>query len=402
MGLVDYSESDDSGSEAGPEAPPAPAPTSKVSQKPSASSKKPFQKVVDRSNPGKIVVNLGQAGSGAASSGNADEPPPAKRARTAGGGRFSGFSSFLPPPKNPNAKPTGVASGSFSGAHGKPKPGVNLRTSAAPGFSREGDEGEGDSTLGATSEDAMGLPPPKKQQAEPSIPEGQLAAEDVKITGKPMMFKPLSVSRKPIKKKTTKADAIPPAAAKLSAVETPSTTEPAPLPKKASLFSVHVEETSEPEPSGPQTNAYQPYFSANDYSGVNAESDVTGDYNSYVPPDSVANATAAAPESLDNVIDGMNLSAAARRELFGREGAPRAGLAASRVVNFNMDTEYQHNEEIRAAGEQQIHNPVRAIQGGKHNLRQLVRNVQDQKEALEDSFAKGRTNRKEASSKYGW
>ncbi|KAH8169645.1 mitotic checkpoint regulator, MAD2B-interacting domain-containing protein [Sarocladium implicatum] len=403
MGLVDYSESDDSGSEAGPQPPPASTAASKTTQKPSTTSKKPFQKVVDRSNPGKIVVNLGQAGSSATSSDNADQPPPAKRARTAGGGRFSGFNSFLPPPKNPNAKPSGGASGSFSGAQGKPKPGVNLRTSAAPGFSRDENEGGDDSTVGATSEDAMGLPPPKKQQlAEPSIPEGQLAAEDVKITGKPMMFKPLSVSRKPAKKKTPKADPIQPAPAKPSVDDKLATAEPAPPPKKTSLFSVHVEEPSEPEPSGPQTSAYEPYFSATDYSGANAESDVTGDYNSYVPPESVANATTAAPESLDNVIDGMNLSAAARRELFGREGAPKAGLAASRVVNFNMDTEYQHNEDLRAAGEQQIHNPVRAIQGGKHNLRQLVRNVQDQKEALEDSFAKGRTNRKEASSKYGW
>lgn len=75
---------------------------------------------------------------------------------------------------------------------------------------------------------------------------------------------------------------------------------------------------------------------------------------------------------------------------------------AKNVINFNMDKEYKHNEAVRASGETQIHNPVRAIQGGKHSLRQLVSNVQNQKDALEDSFAKGKNNRKEASSKYGW
>ncbi|UZP41298.1 hypothetical protein NXS19_009114 [Fusarium pseudograminearum] len=68
-----------------------------------------------------------------------------------------------------------------------------------------------------------------------------------------------------------------------------------------------------------------------------------------------------------------------------------------------MDKEYRHNEEIRAAGEEQTHNPVRAIQGGgKHSLRQLVQNAQSQRDALEDSFAKGKSNRKEAAGKYGW
>ena len=111
--------------------------------------------------------------------------------------------------------------------------------------------------------------------------------------------------------------------------------------------------------------------------------------------------TAPGSESLDNIADDLNLTAAQRRELFGRGGVSTQGV--KRVINFNMDKEYQHNEELRAAGEEVIHNPVRAIQGGgKHSLRQLVQNVQNQREALEDSFAKGKTNRKEASSKYGW
>lgn len=105
-------------------------------------------------------------------------------------------------------------------------------------------------------------------------------------------------------------------------------------------------------------------------------------------------------ESLDTIADDLNLSAAARRELFGRDGG---NFAAKKVVNFNMDKEYQHNENVRAAGDQQAHKAVRSIQGGgKHSLQQLVQNVQNQKEALEDSFAKARSNKKATSSKYGW
>lgn len=110
--------------------------------------------------------------------------------------------------------------------------------------------------------------------------------------------------------------------------------------------------------------------------------------------------TAANTESLDTIADDLNLSAAARRELFGRGGS---NFAAKSVVNFNMDKEYQHNETVRAAGDQQAHKAVRSIQGGgKHSLQQLVQNVQNQKDALEDSFAKARSNKKATSSKYGW
>lgn len=72
------------------------------------------------------------------------------------------------------------------------------------------------------------------------------------------------------------------------------------------------------------------------------------------------------------------------------------------MINFNTDEEYRHNEELRAAGEVVKHNPVRAIAPGKHNLKQLVNAAASQKEALEEAFAKGKSNRQEASSRYGW
>ena len=392
MGLVDYSESD-SESEA-PHKAPAPKTTT-------APGKKPFQKVVDRSNPGKIVINLPQE---TGSSGT--EPvdgPPAKRARTgnAGNSRFSGFNSFLPPPKNANGKPAAVAS---SGGSSKPRPGVNLQTSAAPGFSRGGEDeivmegGDAAPQSGA----GMSLPPPKKP-AEPSIPEGQKAAEDVKLVGKPMMFKPLSVSRNQKKKKTPKpapstSTAPPKDDVRASANGSNHTvaTEPPPPPKKVSLFSMHTEEFADSAPTHNQTGAYEPLFEtqAQTVGPVQPEEELYAQYAQSVPGD-------AGQESLNSVADDLHLSAAERRELFGRNG--ERGLTAKKVINFNMDREYQHNEEVRAAGEQQMHNPVRAIQAaGKNSLKQLVSNAQNQREALEDSFAKGKSIRKEGAGRYGW
>ncbi|RSM04693.1 hypothetical protein CEP52_006663 [Fusarium oligoseptatum] len=80
MGLVDYSDSEGSGSEA--EVPVKTAP------KTASSSKKPFQKVVDRSNPGKIVVNLPQLSNDIP---KRNDEPPAKRAKTKGSGLFFWF-----------------------------------------------------------------------------------------------------------------------------------------------------------------------------------------------------------------------------------------------------------------------------------------------------------------------
>ncbi|KAI8258027.1 hypothetical protein K4K53_005225 [Colletotrichum sp. SAR 10_77] len=384
MGLVDYSES--SGSE--DEAPPQP-----TVAKPAAAgttAKKPFQKVVDRSNPGKIVVNLPSA--------KPDEPPasndepPAKRARTAGGGRFSGFNSFLPPPKNA-AKAAPAQSSSSSSSSSRPV--FQLKTGAEPGFSRDRGDGAGSSDGGG-----LNLPAPKAA-AQPSIPQGMKPEEEVKLVGKPMMFRPLSVARKP-KKKTPSS--VTPTASKTEPAQAPEpapkevvTPAPAPAPKKVSLFSIEPEETpTDPTPTTSGAGAYEPLFETQQDES-NGYADYASQMNYPAPSTAPTNSN-----SLDNIADDLNLSAAARRELFGRQKGGANPQTASRVINFNTDEEYKHNEELRAAGQQQIHNPVRSIAPGKHSLRQLVNQVQTQREALEESFAKGKSNRKEASSRYGW
>ena len=77
-----------------------------------------------------------------------------------------------------------------------------MKTGAAPGFSREPEpdrehtEEQDDEPAYLNEGSGMSLPEPKTAQ------NGEhKAAEEVKLVGKPLMFRPLSVSRKPTKKK---------------------------------------------------------------------------------------------------------------------------------------------------------------------------------------------------------
>jgi hypothetical protein len=398
MGLVDYSDSDASDVEEKPVAKPA-----------TNSSKPAFQKVVDRSNPGKIRVSLPQATL-------KDEPksdePPAKKAKT-GGGTFSGFNSFLPPPKR-TGQPAVTLGGGNAAKMGLGA-GVNLKTGAAPGFSRVAEpeperdyaEDSGDDQreqMSSSNGSGLGLPAPKFAQSEEQKP-----ADEVKLVGKPLMFKPLSVARKPAKKKKQ----LPPGAtAPAAAIANPSTPatprleKPAQRPK-VSLFSMSAEPTSSdiPKPNG----EYQPMLYEHNEEREEAAADQDGlepSYEEYTPTTThIAPPAVPTPpisQSLDDIAGDLNLSAAERRQLFGRQKGGRGMQSATKIINFNTDEEYLHNEELRAAGEQVVHNPVRSIAPGKHSLKQLVNAAQTQKEALEESFAKGKSNRAEASSRYGW
>ncbi|KAE9367764.1 hypothetical protein N431DRAFT_429080 [Stipitochalara longipes BDJ] len=389
MGLVDYSDSDASDVEEAPA--PKPAPTS---------SKPAFQKVVDRSNPGKIRVSLPQS---TANGETTSDEPPTKRVKT-GGGTFSGFNSFLPPPKR-----TGQTNATLGGGNAAKKglgAGVSLKTGSAPGFSREPETErehvENESGSARTNGDSgLSLPPPRVSPVE-----GQKAAEEVVLKGKPTMFKPLSVSRNLPKKKKR----VIPGAGLITPAPTPATPEsknakPAPR-AKVSLFSMSTETETHSLPPG--NGEYQPMMLEVEEAGEEEEVDSFGlepSYEDYTPTTShiapPAVPTPPVSQSLDDIAGDLRLSAAERRQLFGRQKGGR-GQAATKVINFNTDQEYLHNEELRAAGEQVLHNPVRAIAPGKHSLKQLVNAAQSQKEALEESFAKGKSNRAEASSRYGW
>ena len=95
MGLVDYSDSESEGE--------GPAPV--VAE---TAPKRPFEKIVNSAGKGKgkILVSLPSASADTAAAAEGDEERPVKRAKMGGGGRFSGFSSFLPAPKTTAAAAT--------------------------------------------------------------------------------------------------------------------------------------------------------------------------------------------------------------------------------------------------------------------------------------------------------
>lgn len=353
MGLVDYAS--DSDSDVGSPPPqPVPAPTKAPTKTTDGApgGKKPFRKLIDRSDPKKIRVNL-------PGTTNDDAPPepPAKRART-GGGAFSGFNAMLPPPKNLNAGKKPASSS------GEAKPvGTGLRTGSERGFDRGeggGEEGKG-----------------------PEIPEGMKREEDVKLVGKPLMFKPLSVARKSAVKKAVKKASPAPGPATQPAKPAPAPAqkaqEKAPEEEELSLFSLPTAEdaapTADPTP-------YEPYTPLPE------------------PDDLPLPETQSAPQqTVSSLAQDLNLSSSAHRDLFGRAPPPDADF-----LTFDLSKEYTRNEELRQSGELQPVRPTRvAVQGGgKHSLRQLVNAVAGQREALEEGFAKGKEKRREAGGRYGW
>ncbi|KAH8589361.1 mitotic checkpoint regulator, MAD2B-interacting-domain-containing protein [Bisporella sp. PMI_857] len=377
MTLVDYSDSDESDVE-------------QSSAKPATTGKPTFQKVVDRSNPGKIKVSLPSLKN------DAGDEPPAKRIKVGGSGGLCGFNSLLPAPKR-----TGQAAGTSIGGGGVKRglgAGVSLKTGAAPGFSRQPEPAQESYDDNEKEGEAPGVKADVEQQ-KPS---------EVKLVGKPTMFMPLSVSRKPAKKKkTVAAPATPVTTTRTTAAltATPQAAEKPASRPKVSMFSL-APETSALEKSI-ASGEYKPMMLEPEYE-VEEEStqEFEPSYEDYTPNHSFT-APPAVPtppisQSLDDIAGDLNLSAAERRQLFGRQKGGRGVQSATKIINFNTDQEYLHNEELRASGEQVVHNPVRAIAPGKHSLKQLVNAAQSQKDALEESFAKGKSNRAEASSRYGW
>lgn len=389
MALVDYSDSDSSEVE------------ETSSNKPKPNSSKPaFQKLIDRSNPGKIKVNSLQSEVEKDTNG---EQPPAKRAKTGPGG-VGGFNSFLPAPKK-----AGVTQGSALGSGNTKGNGVGtgLRTGAAPAFSREQPEQDKYITSKSDQESSYRGNQSPKGLALPasgaSTLDGDKAPEEVKVVGRPLMFKPLSVSRKPAKKKKID-DALSKTITNSSSITTKA---PEPPRSKVSLFSVAT--VSDEREANRTQGAYQPLIYGIKEEPEEPEVDdneddfAPDDYNGGLEPVPQLSHTTA-PQSLNDIASDLGLSAADRRLLFGRQKGTRTDNmpSASKVINFNTDEEYRHNEELRAKGEQVVHNPVRSIAPGKHSLKQLLNAAQSQKEALEESFAKGKNNRAEASSRYGW
>lgn len=395
MALVAYSDSE--GSDAEPDTPQVPVDKSK---KPDTGTG--FQ--VDRSNPRKIRVALPELKPEQSTDQDAEDGPARKKVRlgAGAGGAFSGFNSLLPAPKRAAEKKGPVAT--------TRKP-FSLKTGAAPGFDRQADAEfklgltENDNLEGGDTVDDIPAAGSLAQPAESTpVPK---AVGEVKLQGNPMMFRPLSVGRPQKKKKAAKpaADSAStsttstsiPAAANPQPTAVQPTAAPAPPPKpKVSLFSLSSadsEDHAETQPAA--TGTYEPLVYTTEAEAGLAFEPEAATAEAYANP-----STTSVSSSLDNIANDLNLSKAERRQLFGRNAPP----VDSRILTFNTDKEYAHNQALaqtELAGTQ--HQPVRTINtAGKHSLQQLVNAAVSQKDALEESFATGRRNKKEAGAKYGW
>lgn len=394
MALVTYSDSEgDSDTETKPvEQPKAPR------QAPSSSSKPAFKPLVDRGNPRKILVNLSETkpSDGTDSGQDKEDGPARKRLRTGGGGLFSGFNDMLPAPKRSAQKP---ADKSQAAAVKKSKP-FTLKTSAEPGFDRS----ERSDSFNM-SYDEFGKPStvqdtvqtPSEEASRTPMPEPAFEKK-----GNAMMFKPLSVARNKPKRKTTIA-AQPVSTPKVRTENPQPPVQPEARPEtkpKVSLFGLSSGAESIPSTDiTAQDEPYEPILH------TTSSEPVGGTPDTEVPDESMVTTTAdsSGPQDLASVASDLNLSKSQMRQLLGRD----LKGASSKVINFNTDEEYKSNSAYLANTSEaelaaQQHRPVRTVAPGKHSLHQLVNAVASQGDALEESFATGKRNKKEASAKYGW
>ncbi|TKA73512.1 hypothetical protein B0A49_08812 [Cryomyces minteri] len=413
MVLVGYSDSESSDSE-------ATSTSAAAAPKPSASAKPSFQKVVDRSNPRKIKVNLPVVSNPDAATDETDEDAPAaKKARTGG---FNSFNALLPAPKKTGAiaASAGLGGGRRGAGLGR---GVSLKTGAEPAFSREPESGYGASIVDEASEPsvptmpgdastndvargALSLPTKSEEVEMPATTE-----EAPKPVAKPLMFKPLSVARNAKKKIPSTATASkstkPPPQA--SSTRQTAVSEDKPVSKaKVSLFSISHEDTV---PAAPWTSsgAYEPMIyeaprprdaEADTPDAIDLSTEASSHDTPNDPPPTSAHPSDPPTDSLATLANTLNLPPSARRQLLGRPS--NHSTTPTAIKSFNADAEYASNEVLRAAGETVAHNPVKAIAPGKHSLQQLVSAAASQKDALEEHFAKGVRGRREAGGRYGW
>ena len=388
MALVSYSGSEDSDSDAKTN-------SQHTSKPPSAPRRSAFQKVVDPSAPHKIEVHLPNVSKSSSGGLEVEQGPPAKRLRL-GAGTIGDFNSLLPAPKRATtSRETPSFNGTGREASGKA---ASLKTGANPSFGRESSAAT--ATVIMPAKDVDGIS--EAQQGRTADLEGIMPREDhanePQKKPSPAMFKPLSVGKKPKKKRNELHE-------ETGILKRPSggqATEVATM-KKTSLFfgggAAETQSESSSDKGEYRPMLYQPIQQPGD-EGLNSFNSMTPEENSF--EDKAADEWKKLHEtsqSLDTVAADLNLSASAKRQLFGRNTKRSSEVS---IVNFDTDQEYAANELLRQAGEQAQHNPVRSIAPGKHSLKQLVNAASHQKDALEEHFATGKRNKREAGSKYGW
>ncbi|KAH9866579.1 hypothetical protein J1614_008270 [Plenodomus biglobosus] len=391
-------------------------------------SKSSFQKVVDRSNPGRIKVSLPGASQSQTKDDIYHDAPPAKKPRLGGGG-LGGFNAMLPAPKKPNVNAISAATSANTGARGLGKgldSGVNLKTGAEPAFKREpkinmeeyDENGNVMKKEPLKREDfraMLNLPSSttEKKPAEASNAPVELAQAQAQEAPKPAAprFVPMSVGKGKKKKAVVPRSANGPGTtSKTSATALPPSQplleEAAPPRKpKVSLFGV----TKQPEPSvqAAPTTSYQPLlYGAEDTNDTTTPDEPFPQTHQPTQPAPPPTHPSSSSSTLTNLASELNLTPAERRQLLGnprKNNNPDLFSSSAKIVEFNTDTEYAHNEKLRQQGEQVQHNALKSISGtGKNSLRTLISAATAQKDALEDHFAASHRNKREAGNRYGW
>ncbi|RVD85626.1 uncharacterized protein DFL_003943 [Arthrobotrys flagrans] len=367
MALVSYSDSEGSDAESAPSAPtlPPPKPKSSLSSFLPPPSKK--RKLVDDSKPAtastgprKIKIELPNI------TPDVDDVESTSSSRTkigksSGGG---GMLSFLPAPKRTGAEAVKVA--------------------------QESEKEEKKATAAAANAARMDLQPTVEDDPESS--SSTPAAGEV-LAKPPAETKPAGpiqgrVIQPFFKKSTTKKKTAKPAGT--TKVEE----------KKVSLFSLGSALNEKPLATSTISTAaeYKPLLVEESAPAVDDEVPVEAFHHqeeyaetSYQP--------APGPQTFQSISEEVGMDEAEMRMFMGRRGRN----AEIKIMDFNVDQEYEKNEAARAAGElAPERNVVRSIKPGKHQLTSLLNAAQNQRAALEESFAEGRRNKKEAGSKYGW
>ncbi|EWC44496.1 hypothetical protein DRE_06764 [Drechslerella stenobrocha 248] len=173
--------------------------------------------------------------------------------------------------------------------------------------------------------------------------------------------------------------------------------------KKVSLFSLGAALNEKPLPTTSTTGEYKPMLiddtpapPVEDEDSYPADAPVE---EAHITPPQSHDASGYGPQTFQSIGEQVGMDDAAMRMFMGRRGRN----AEIKLMDFNVDDEYEKNEAARAEGALAPEkNVVRSIKPGKHQLTSLLNAAQSQRAALEESFAQGRRNKKEAGSKYGW
>jgi hypothetical protein len=107
--------------------------------------------------------------------------------------------------------------------------------------------------------------------------------------------------------------------------------------------------------------------------------------------------------SLDTLAETTGVGVSEINKFESRHNRARRSQQPIEVVDFKVDEFYEANEELRSRGDfNNIKRPVQAVGAGRHQLSTLLRSAQQNREGLEETFSRGKRNKREAGKKYGF